>query len=195
MQRLMFILFFFNFVTNFYCFPTTYCSNLAMSLCVKYIPISYEYIALQIALHLSLKYFDCKFYIVGVELKHECSFYFFYHWYSMFYAEHYHFVFYNEQQMYLATLWSALIFYSINLLNIVQFVVRMWSNKNHKIRHSRKKICGLEGFSLNPWIFNYFIHNGYCFYFSPELLKFPDNLINLGWFSHVLGHHIFQPFA
>ena len=43
--------------------------------------------------------------------------------------------------MYLATLWSALIFQYINLLNIVQFVVRMRSNKNHKMRHSRKKLC------------------------------------------------------
>ena len=32
---------------------------------------------MQIALHLSLKYFDCKFYVFGVELKHERSFYFF----------------------------------------------------------------------------------------------------------------------
>ena len=141
-QRLMFTLFFFNFVTNFYCFSITYCSNLAMSLCVKHIPIISEYIALQIALHLSLKYFNCKFYVFGVELKHKCSFYFFYHWYSMFYDKHYHLVYYKEQQMYLATLWSALIFQYINSLNIVQFVVRMRSNKNHKMRHSRKKDCG-----------------------------------------------------
>ena len=50
--------------------------------------------------------------------------------------------------MYLATLWSALIFQYINSLNIVQFVVRMRSNKNHKMRHCRKKNCGLEGFPL-----------------------------------------------
>ena len=50
-----------------------------MSLCVKHIPVSSDYIALQIALHFSLKYFDCKFYVFGVELKHECSFYFLYH--------------------------------------------------------------------------------------------------------------------
>ena len=85
-----------------------------------------DYIALQIALHITLKYFDCKFYVFGVELKHECSFYFFYHWYSMFYDKYYHLVYYKEQQMYLATLWSALIFQYINSLNIVHFVVRMW---------------------------------------------------------------------
>ena len=39
--------------------------------------------------------------------------------------------------MYLATLWSALIFQYINSLNIVQFVVRMTSSKNHKMRHSK----------------------------------------------------------
>ena len=78
-ERLMFALFFFNFVTDFYYFSTTYCSNLAMSLCVKHILVSSDYIALQIALHFSLKYFDCKFYVFGVELKHECSFYFLYH--------------------------------------------------------------------------------------------------------------------
>ena len=158
-------LFFFNFVTYVYSFSTTYCSNLAMSLCKKHIPFQ-EYIALQIGLHLSLKNFDCKFYVFGVELKHECSFYFFYNWYSFFYDKHYHLVYYNEQQMYLATLWSALIFQYINPLNIVQFVVRMRSNKNYKMGHSRKKFCGLQGFSLNPWIFKIFTQNGY---FSTEL--------------------------
>ena len=82
--------------------------------------------------------------------------------------------------MYLATLWSALIFQYINSLNIVQFVVRMRSNKNHKMRHSRKKFCRLKGFSIKPWIFKFFTHNGYCFYFSTELAKFPGSLINLG---------------
>ena len=82
--------------------------------------------------------------------------------------------------MYLATLRSALIFQYINSLNIVQFVVRMRSKKNHKMRHSRKKFCELEGFSLNLWIFKIFTHNGYYFYFSTELAKFPGNLINLG---------------
>ena len=82
--------------------------------------------------------------------------------------------------MYLATLWSALIFQYINSLSIVQFVVRMRSNKNHKMIHSRKKFYGLEGFSLNPWIFKIFTHNGYCAYLSTELAKFPGNLINLG---------------
>ena len=62
----------------------------------------------------------------------------------------------------------------------------MRSNKNKKMRY-RKKFCGLEGFSLNPWIFKIFTHNRYCFYLSTELAKFPSNLINLGWFSHVLG--------
>ena len=52
--------------------------------------------------------------------------------------------------MYLATLWFAFIFQYVNSLNIVQFVVRMRSKKSHKMRHSRKKFCGLEGFSLNP---------------------------------------------
>ena len=56
----------------------------------------------------------------------------------MFYAKNYDLVYYNEQQKNLATLQSALIFqYSFN---IVQFVVRMRSNKNHKMRHSRKKL-------------------------------------------------------
>ena len=116
-------------------------------------------------------------------------------WYSMFYDKLYHLVYSNEQQMYLATLWFALIFQYINSLNIVQFVMRMGSNKNHKMRHSRKEFCGLEGFSINPWIFKIFTHNGYCFYFSTERAKFPGSFINLGWFSHVLGHHIFEPFV
>ena len=76
---------------------------------------------------------------------------------------------------------------SIYSLNIVQFVVRTRSNKNHKMRHSRKKNCGLESFSHNPWIFKIFTHNGYCFYFSTELAKFPNNAINLGYFPMFLG--------
>ena len=68
-------------------------------------------IASQIPLHLSLKYFDCKFCVFGVELKHECRFcFFFYYWYSMFYVKNYHLVYCNKQQMYLGILWSALIF-------------------------------------------------------------------------------------
>ena len=90
-----------------------------------------DYIALQIALHSSLKYFDCKVYVLGVELKHECSIYFSTInavWYSiMFNVKQYHLVYYNEQQIYLATLWSPWIFQYINSLNIVQFVVRMRS--------------------------------------------------------------------
>ena len=39
-----------------------------------------------------------------------------YHWYSLFYAKNYHFAYYNEQRMYLATLWSALIFQYIHSL-------------------------------------------------------------------------------
>ena len=70
-------------------------------------------------------------------------------WYSMFYDKLYHLVYSNEQQMYLATLWFALIFQYINSLSIVQFVMRMRSNKNHKMKHSRKEFCGLEGFSIN----------------------------------------------
>ena len=77
-QRLIFTLFFCSFVTNFYSFCITYYSNFAVSLCVKPISISPEYTALQIALNFSLKYFDCKVYVLGVELKHECSFCFFY---------------------------------------------------------------------------------------------------------------------
>ena len=38
---------------------------------------------------------------------------------TLFYEKHYHLVYYNEQQMYLAILWSALIFQYINSLNIV----------------------------------------------------------------------------
>ena len=99
----------------------------------------------------------------------------------MFYAKHYHLlVYFNKQQIYLATLWSALIFQCINSLNIAQFVVKMRSNKNHKMKHSRKKICGVEGFFLNPWILKIFAHNGDCFYFLTELAKFLDNFINLG---------------
>ena len=82
----------------------------------------------------------------------------------MFYDKHYLLVYYNEQQMYLATLWSALIFQYFNSLSIVQFVVGMRSNKNHKMRHSRKKFCELEGFSLNLWMFKIFTHNGYYEY-------------------------------
>ena len=89
-QRSIFPLFFYNFVTNFYRFSTTYCSNFSISVCVKHIAKSSEHIALQIALHYSLKYFDGKVYALGVELKHECSFYFFWHWYSiLFYAKQY----------------------------------------------------------------------------------------------------------
>ena len=81
--------------------------------------------------------------------------------------------------MYLVTLWSALIFQYINSLNIVQFVVKIRSDKNYKMRHSRKKFCGLEGFSINTSKFKIFTHNGYCFCFSTELAKFPGSLINL----------------
>ena len=73
----------------------------------------------------------------------------------MFHVKNYDLVYYNEQQMYLATMWSALIFqYS---LNIIQFIVTMRSNKNHKMRHSRKS--GLDSFSLNPWMFKMFPYN------------------------------------
>ena len=82
--------------------------------------------------------------------------------------------------MCLATLWSAFKFQSFNSFSIVQLVVRMTSNKNHIRNHSRKKFWELEGFSFNPWIFKIFTDNGYCFYFSTELAKFSDNLINLG---------------
>ena len=75
-QRLMFTLFFFDIVTKFHCFSETYCSNLAMSLCVKHIAMCEEYIALQIPLHSRLKYFDCKVYVLAVELKLECSMFF-----------------------------------------------------------------------------------------------------------------------
>ena len=99
----------------------------------------------------------------------------------MFYAKHYHLlVYFNKQQIYLATLWSALIFQCINSLNIAQFVVKMRSNKNHKMKHSRKKISGLEGFSLNHRIFKILTHNEDCFSFLIELAKFLDNFINLG---------------
>ena len=66
----------------------------------------------------------------------------------MFYAKNYELIYYNEQQMYLATLWSGFDI-SIYSLNIVQLVVRMRSNKNRKMRHYKKKNCDLEGFSLN----------------------------------------------
>ena len=61
-----------------------------------------------------------------------------YHWYSMFYAKSYNLVYYNEQQNVSShSVVSSDI--SIFSLNIVLFVVRMRSNKNHKMRHSRKK--------------------------------------------------------
>ena len=95
-------------------------------------------------------------------------------------------VYYNEQQMYLATLWSARIFQCINSLNIV----RMRSKKNHIMRHSRKMFCGLESFSFNPRVFTIFTHSVQCFYSLTELAKYPDNLFYFELFSHVLGHHI-----
>ena len=99
----------------------------------------------------------------------------------MFYAEYYHLLVYlNEQQICLATLWLALILQYINSLNIAQFHVKMRSNKNYKMNHSRKRFCGLEGFSRNPWTFKIFTHDRYCFYFLTELGKFLDNFINLG---------------
>ena len=67
----------------------------------------------------------------------------------MFYDKH-HLLYYNEQQMYLATLWSALIYQYINSLNIVQIAVRMRSNKNHKMRHSRKKTLWIREFFPQP---------------------------------------------
>ena len=82
-----------------------------------------------------------KVYVLGVGLQHECSFYFFYYWYSMFYAKHYHLlVYYNEQQIYLATLLSALIFQCINSLNIAQFVVKMRSNKSQNETFQKKNL-------------------------------------------------------
>ena len=111
---------------------------------------------MQIALPFSMKYFDYKVYVLGVELKHECSFYFLYNWYSiLFYAKQYYLVYYDEQQMYLVTLWSAWIFQCINSLNIIQFTVKMRSNKNHIMRHSRKKFCGWRVFpsTLGCWQF------------------------------------------
>ena len=48
------------------------------------------------------------------------------------------------------------------------------------MKNFRKKFCGLNGFSLKPWIFKIFTHNGHCFYFSTELSKFPGNPFNLG---------------
>ena len=54
----------------------------------------------------------------------------------MFYAKNY------DSANDLATLWSALV--SQYSLNIVQFVVRMRSNKNHKMGHCRKKIGYLK---------------------------------------------------
>ena len=93
---------------------------------------------------------------------------------SQFYAKHHLLAYFNKQQIYRATLWSALIFQFINSLNIAQFIVKMRSNKNYKMAHSRKKVCELEGFYVLI-----LTHNGYCFYFSTELAKFLDNFINL----------------
>ena len=112
-QMLIFTLFLFFFVKIFYCFSATYCSNLAMSLCVKHMLLQRT---TNVSSH-SVVHFDI----------------------------------------------------SISL-NIVQFVVRMRSNKNHQTRHSRKKFCQLKGFSIKPWIFKFFTHNGYCFYFSALLI-------------------------
>ena len=149
---------------------------------------------MQISLHLTLKYFDCKFYVFGVELEHDCSFNFFLSLIQYDFCQK----FWVSILQWKASVSShSVVSFNISIysLNIVQFVVRMRSNKNHKMRHSRKRRLWVEGFSLNTWIFKIFAHTGYCFYFLTELAKFPDNLINLGWFSHVLGHHIFQPYV
>ena len=130
---------------------------------------------MQIVLHFILKYFDCNVYVPGVELKHDCSSHFFYHWYSMFYAKHYHLlVYFNEQQIYLATL--GLVWYFNVLIHSIQLSFT-WKWEVTKI---------------NPWIFKIFTHDRYCIYFLTEFAKFLDNFINLGWLSHDLGHHIFQ---
>ena len=114
---------------------------------MKHVPKIEEQIELRILLHFSLKYFDCKFYVLRVELKHEYSFHFFYHLYSMFYVKQYHLlVYFNEQQIDLASLWSTLIFQCINLLNIAQFHVKMRSNKNHKM----EKVLWVRGFFPYP---------------------------------------------
>ena len=63
------------------------------------------------------------------------------------YAKQYHLVYYNEQQINVATQWLAWIFQCINSLNIVQFVGRE-VNKSHNEK-SRKSFCKLErGFEL-----------------------------------------------
>ena len=79
--------------------------------------------------------------------------------------------------MYLAIPWSALIFQCINSLNIAQFVVRMRHNKNHVMRHSKKRFCGLEGFSLNPTIFKILLIMDTDFTFRLNLQNFLATLL------------------
>ena len=109
-QGLMFTLCSFNFVTDFYCFSTIYILlKSCKSLCAKHIPISYDilhckshYILVWNILIVSFMYLKLNWNMTAVSI-------FSYHWYSMFFAKNYHLVYYNEQKIYLATLWSALI--------------------------------------------------------------------------------------
>ena len=132
-------MFFFNFVTDFYCFSTSYYSNLAMPLFVKHTQIVKNILHRKLPYISVWKHFDCKFYVFGNELKYECSFFFFL---SLI------------QYVLCEKLWISLLQWTANVssysvvsfdisiysLNIVQLVVRMRSNKNRKMRHYRKKI-------------------------------------------------------
>ena len=72
-QRFMFTLFLPCFSLMCYKFLLFFCHLLLKPCNVFMCEINsnkLEYIALQIALNLSLKYFDYKFYMFGVELKH-----------------------------------------------------------------------------------------------------------------------------
>ena len=132
----MFTLFFFNSVTDFLLFFY----HLLLKSCNVFICETHSNKdILHCKLHYNLVWNILIVSFMYLELNWNMSAVsiFSYHWYSMFYAKNYHSVYYNEQQMYLATLWSALIFKFD-----IKFIVRMRSNKNHKVRHSRKKFVG-----------------------------------------------------
>ena len=89
--------------------------------------------------------------------------------------------------MYLATLWSALIFQYINSLNIVQFVVRMRSNKNHKMIHSRKSFVGQRVFLSTLGYLKFLLIMDTAFTFRLNLQNFLATLLIQDDFPMSLG--------
>ena len=131
----------FSFVTDFYSFFLPLIAQILQCLYVwnkfqevkNILHCKLHYILVWNILIVSFMYLELNWNMSAVSV-------FSYHWYSIFYAKKYHLVYYNGQQLYLATLVSFDI--SVFSLNIVQFVVRTRSNKNYKMRHTRKKIMG-----------------------------------------------------